>query len=69
MFGYFGTKEPHFCDSLGPRNASEAEVSDFGGRRGTSKSRFWVCLRGLDLEGRLARPRGSNLEDFGRVFQ
>ena len=29
----------------------------------------WVCLRGFDLEGRLARPRGLNLEDFGHVFR
>ena len=26
-------------------------------------------MRGFDLEGRLARPRGSNLEDFGYVFR
>ena len=73
MFGYFGTKETHSWDSLGPRKVSEAEISDFGGARGRVNRDFgtlsWVCLRGLDLEGRLARPRGSNLEDFGRVFQ
>ena len=47
MFGNFGTKETHSWDSLGPRKASEAEISDFGGRLGTGTSRFGGPVLGL----------------------
>ena len=53
-----------------PRKPKSQILEGAGGRVNRDFGTLsWVCLRGLDLEGRLARPRGSNLEDFGRVFQ